>query len=245
MTAPTLPTKAERDAMRERACNIHMPETREDAYASQKKTELAADCLRLLDWADAQEAPLSDAETARLLAFAQPAPGWTGLAVERLLVLKLLRVFGPERAICSRHTFARECDEECRPADMLSIAENGLTSEGPARRALRRLHSVGVNISTLDADAWDREWDAALKEAEAVLAGGQPAPRGPWALRDAKRRHMWADYSPQFTDRPVGWVNVEHRHLFTKLGPATEEGTARWAQRMHGGVVVKVKGAAK
>ena len=75
-----------------------------------------------------------------------------------------------------------------------------------------------------------------------------PAP-GPWRIRHATHPHLLKLYIA----RPCGdlyWAapQIPERELaplFTKLGPATEEGTARWAQRMHGGVVCRVKAGAK
>lgn len=139
---------------------------------------------------------------------------------------------------------------------LLEWADAQEVGELPALRALRRLVRAydTVNRPGHAAESEKRECRAARAEAEALLAGEPLAHRGPWALRHGqtpnqrikgKAASFWLRSGHLGNTAGGEWWTWEHRHLFTKLGPASEEGTARWAQRLHGGVIVRVKGASK
>lgn len=66
---------------------------------------------------------------------------------------------------------------------------------------------------------------------------------GPWRIRHAERRLILVEaINPQryLWVHPSQSLGYGAPLVFTKLGPATEPGTARHAQRLHGGVVVRV-----
>lgn len=196
MSAPTLPTKAERDRWRkpDLAGMVHHPDAAIAALASR--------LLRLLDWADAAD-----------------GRDW-------YLVAGMTR---DERAAIRRVAIKAELDQSPMGALLL--------------RLLDALESSAV------AEKFDRDTFAAMgPEARAVLSGGQPAAVGPWALRHPTLPRWWFDNG---LDANGGWwVYAEgkaHRTIYEALGSRHDTpqgpapGTARWAQRLHGGVIVAAR----
>jgi hypothetical protein len=221
-SAHTLPTKAER--LRLRASIEKYPEDPSFVTITGGQARTA---LRLLDWADAQEAERVTP---------QERDPFIKLAAE---LVRMSYFEDGKRA-------AENVRDDMRGLGVrIRQAADAMRPE-PARRTLRRLHEAARYAPEYMNPPSAEELTEAIAEAERVLSGGPPARAvGPWALRCPDEKDMWwkVDKSDFDGNGKFGHWDPRRdvRQTFTRLGPATEEGTARWAQRLHGGVVCRIR----
>lgn len=221
MTAPTLPSKAERDRLREVNAGW-------STYP-----RLGVSLKRLLDWADAYEdetreaMKFGDTKRARIrLVHVAANLGDSDNETDNeasAMLSALLDGHAPTENRCPR------CNT---PHDTTCVACDA-PLEGPARRALRQL-IADLRRGWLTAE--QKQW---IGEAEAVLAGGQPAHPGPWALR--KRSHMGEQW---YRDDPavLGWHgDKSKRRLFDDKEQAKHERHLRGGSLVYVGRPVRDK----